>query len=116
MDIDKTKLYYFAHPYTSNIPIINILIHIFRYIQCLIRTARLLKRGFMVFSPIAHSAFIPVRLGWDAWMDLDHKIMQACDAMIIPKNYKNSLGCLMEYTWFKNHGKTVLFYEDIVRN
>ena len=106
----EPKLYYFAHPYSSN-PIDN-----FRL--CVNKTARLLEAGFPVFSPIVYSHSVDMKKSHNKyfWENLDNLIIRKCDfaGIILAPGWEDSDGCRRERNLFKVQGKPVLFYSELI--
>lgn len=79
-------------------------------------TARLLKEGLKVYSPIAHTHPIAIHGGIDpldlsVWLPFDAAIMAKADAMIVAMmpSWSNSTGIRHEIDVFVAGGKPVYF-------
>jgi len=119
MDMIK-GLYYFAHPYTSK----DKRAEEANFRLCCIRSAKLIKRGYYVYSPICHTH--PIHMAWpeflnnderDLWMDLDVLIIYRTkfDGIILAPEWEKSAGCTSERATFDSAQKPILLYEDIIR-
>lgn len=90
---------YLASPYTHANPVVmnN------RYIQACIACSEIMRRGHLVFSPIAHSHGIAVHgkspVGWGFWVDMDLHILRLCTEFWILKlpGWVESVGVRMEF-------------------
>ena len=122
-----TKLYYFAHPYTCY-PLdspFRIAGEEANYNICCVRSAKLVERGYVIFSPIAHHHPIhccsPKLIGQDVqqlWIDLDNLIIARTnfDGIILAPEWENSQGCVCERELFEAmKDKEILYYKDIVK-
>lgn len=78
-----TILSYLASPYSDP----NLAIREHRYHEALRVTARLLKSGQLVYSPIVHNHPIATiwSLGtsWDQWQELDKEMLRRCDKLLV---------------------------------
>ena len=85
--------------------------------------ARLIKRGYIVFSPIAHSHPM-VRYGlpddWKFWSQQDRRFLEACDELwvLTLDGWQQSIGIQAEVAIARELGKPVRWIspglEDIV--
>ncbi len=119
-------LYYFAHPYTVKDKDGR---NVFaaeeaNFNLCCVRTAELLKRGYYVYSPIAHSHPIHARDPtflkngeYNLWVMLNKLIMDKTEfkGIILAPVWEASSGCRDEKERFEKEGLEVLFYKDIVK-
>lgn len=90
MYIDE-KLWYFAHPYSSD-PKTNVIL-------CIKRSKLLLDNGLHIFSPIVHSdpiAKLTEYTEYEDWMGLDLNILVRCDGLILAPKWEDSNGCNTE--------------------
>lgn len=121
----KQGLWYFAHPYTvkdvngRSLPEGQEA----NFKLCCYRSAELIKRGYMIYSPIVASHPIHIsdpdflrRNEWELWMDLDKEIIKRTKftGIILAPNWQDSTGCNLEKTIFESNDKKVLFYNDII--
>jgi len=78
----KNKLIYLASPYTAG----SKKAQAERYEAACIVTAKLIKDGLFVFSPIVHSHHL-VKYGldgdWEFWSDMDKIMIDKCDMMYV---------------------------------
>lgn len=116
-------LWYFAHPYTVKDNSGN---HILAAEQanfqlCCYRSAELLHRGVMVYSPIAHTHPIHVAWPqflqngeWKLWMTLGNLIMDRCEftGIILAPKWDMSKGCKAERERFDNEKKWIVSYDE----
>ncbi len=122
----EDMLWYFAHPYTvrgedgeskhagehAN------------FLQACVKTSELMKRGFNVYSPIAHTH--PVHIidpqfikndEYKLWRNLDNLILGKTNfsGIILPPRWETSKGCREEREEFQKKNLRILLYEDIIR-
>jgi len=120
-------LWYFAHPYTckdgngcyvSGGEEAN-----FRL--CNIRAAKLIERGYLVYSPISHTH--PIHKSWpmfvgnrihDMWYEFDNKFIKQIPfkGIILAPHWEKSAGCRGERQLFKGLKRKIVLYGDIVKN
>ena len=119
-------LYYFAHPYTvkdaAGVYVPEGEEANFRI--CCYRAGELLRRGYNVYSPIAHTHPIHVHTP-DFLAGHEHKIWYALDdefialarwnGIILAPGWENSWGCRHERELFEARGLPVLLYADLVK-
>lgn len=122
----KEDLYYFAHPYSVK-DVNGKNIHSAEeanFNLCCMRALELLKRGYMIYSPIAHTHPIHIRDSdflrineYNLWMELDDLVIEKCKfkGLILAPGWELSLGCKHEYEKFKKKKLEILLYENIVR-
>lgn len=99
-------LYYFAHPYTGN--------EEENYAKCLERTALLMRRGCIIYSPILSSHPLDKTLKWnhEKWLEYDTIFMRKCNALILVKGeWEQSKGCKMEFEHFKGRNKMITEFD-----
>lgn len=114
-----TGLIYLATPYSKAYPESprhEALPHAHRG-ACII-AARMIARGFKVYSPIAHTHPIAEHgklnpLDHDLWMNLDAALMDRSDVLVVVqmRGWNKSKGVKMEIDAFKSAGKPI-FYLD----
>ena len=108
----KPGIFYMAHPYTGN-KLANFLLAN----SCM---AELIKRGYIVHSPITHT-YPPSRImdfhEWGFWMDYDRVVLENTKwaGLILCPNWEDSRGCCVEKLWFEERNIKVLYYEDLVK-
>jgi nucleoside 2-deoxyribosyltransferase len=106
-------LIYLASPYTHPDPAVMQE----RYEQTCIAAADLMRAGFHVFSPIAHSHSIAqfgnLPTAWEYWREFDLVMVEKCDlflVLILP-GWEESTGVFAEFTHAKRHNIRTMFYE-----
>jgi hypothetical protein len=78
-------------------------------------SARLIRGGDMVFSPIAHTHPIAeaaeLPLGWEFWAEYDRRMLAACDELVILQlpGWAESRGVRAEWAIARELGKPVRF-------
>jgi hypothetical protein len=102
-------LYYLGSPYSKYPNGINAA---FRDVAQL--AARLLMKGYIVYSPIAHTHPIAIYGGINPldhkiWLPFDQKMIVVCDAMIVARmdGWKDSFGIGEEIKMFEAAGKPI---------
>lgn len=126
----KPGLHYFCHPYSSKTKTKEDRIANFEL--CCRRSAKLILKGYNIFSPIVHSHPIemaspevlqwPIEDRWKFWIDIDIAILEyvGFTGVILAPLWGKSKGCKKEYEWFLSHtgpnGKAheILKYYDVV--
>ncbi len=123
--LDSKGLWYFAHPYTCKDKNGN-------YVQageeanfriCCIRSGELMKRGYNIYSPIAHTHPIHMatpdflaRHEHEMWYRLDNEVIEktAWTGIILAPGWEKSSGCKAELEQFQKRGLPALHYTQIV--
>jgi hypothetical protein len=90
-----------------------------RYKQACKKAAELMEKGYVVFSPIAHSHAVEVngmekiRTG-DFWLDQDLEILDRCDKLFVykMKDWEASRGIAREIAFAEKHGIPVEYIEE----
>ena len=114
------ELWYFAHIYTAT----DKRAELANFNLCCIRTAKLIKKGYFVYSPICHTH--PIHMAWpeflvnderELWIKLDMLIIQRTDftGLILAPLWEKSSGCHGERETFIELGKPIKLYEDIMK-
>ena len=124
----KPGFYYLCHPYSAKTAEGRIC----NFELCCRRSAKLLLKGYNIFSPIVHSHPIemaspemlawPLKDRWKFWIDVDMAILEyvGFTGAILAPLWGKSKGCKREYDWFLSHrqpdGKVheILKYYDLV--
>ena len=108
IDLPYQKIYYLAHPYSSN-PAMNVL-------ESIDKTNKLLDKGYIVFNPLTHSHFLDAykKRTSKFWYEYDLKILEMCDGIILSGDWKNSKGCLLEKEFAEKKRMEILFYEELI--
>ncbi len=79
---------------------------------------QLIRRGFIVFSPVSHSHPIAntatskeVVQDHDLWVRQDEYFMKWADVLAVLElpGWRDSRGLLFERTWFKEHNKPIAY-------
>lgn len=104
-------LWYLATPYTKDPRGIEA-----AFIDAARAAAEMVRRGVMVFSPIAHSHPIAIHgalnpLDHSIWLPFDEAIMRVCDGLLIVKmpGWRESYGIGEERKIFRAAGKSERF-------
>lgn len=106
------KIVYLACPYTH--PDYNIRKQ--RFVEATKVAAALIRRGYIVFSPVTMTHPIDSilagqrgTLGSDYWVQFDKAFMDACSEMLILKidGWTESQGIKHEIEYFRSHGKPI---------
>lgn len=110
-DLKKFALIYVGTPYTKYVGGIDE-----AFTDACKLTARLLREGLKVYSPIAHTHPIAVHggidpLDLDIWLPFDGAMMDKADAMIVAMlpGWDTSTGVRHEIRAFSDAGKPVFF-------
>lgn len=110
LDPAKHNLIYLASPYSKYITLNSAC----RDISLV--AGRLIRRGYRVFSPIAHSHTIALHAGidpldHDLWLKFDESFMGVCDALMIAMmdGWEASDGVARELKFFEGTGKPLYY-------
>jgi len=107
----KDGLFYFCHPYSAKTQEGRIA----NYELACRRSAKLLLKGYNIFSPIVHSHPIemaspemlkwPQEKLWQFWLNVDIAILEhvGFTGVILAPLWGTSKGCKEEYEWFLSH-------------
>ena len=101
---------YLASPYTHPDPAVRQ----WRFEAACRVTAKLMRAGLIVFSPIAHSHPL-TRYGlpgeWQFWQRYDRAHLEACSglAVLMLEGWKESKGVQSEIAFARDLGKPVIF-------
>jgi len=107
----KPGFYYLCHPYSAKTKEGRIA----NYELCCRRSAKLLLKGYNIFSPIVHSHPIEIASPemlkwtiedrWQFWIDIDMAILKHAGftGAIFAPGWGESKGCMREYDWFISH-------------
>ena len=112
MELPKNKLIYMASPYTHKDK--DVVEH--RFDEVCRVTAGLMKEGYFIFSPIAHTHPL-TKYGvpgyWEYWADYDRKCIIACDALgvLMLEGWKESVGVQAEIKIALELGKPIYYLE-----
>jgi len=110
----RPGLYYFAHIYSADTEEGRIC----NYKLCCRRSAKLLLKGYNIFSPITHSHPIEaaspemllwsVEKRWQFWIDIDMALLEYIKftGAIFAPLWGKSAGCMREYDWFLFHRRS----------
>ena len=124
--IFKEGIYYFAHPYTckdkNGISILQGEEANFN-LAC-VRSNELLKRGYLIYSPIIHSHSMHIKdpeflknREYQLWIELDNRTIELTQfkGIILAPSWETSSGCKGEYETFKKKGLEILLYEEVIK-
>jgi len=108
----KKELIYLASPYSSSDSAVSDL----RFRKVTRAAFFLIKDGYLVFSPIAHSHHIckhGMCPDFDAWKEFDYKMIEVCDLFWVLKldGYIDSVGVNAEIAYANQLGKPVEFID-----
>lgn len=111
--MNKNDLYYLATPYSKWEEGITM-----AYVEAARITARLLKQGYKVYSPIAHTHPIAIYGNVDPydhniWLPFDKAMMDRSDALLVAQlpGWSTSTGVKFEMKTFVEQSKPVYFYD-----
>lgn len=88
-----------------------------RYVAACRAAAELMRRGHIVFSPIAHSHGIAVHgdvgQAWPAWKEFDLAMLDVCDSVVVLTldGWQESVGVQEEITYARERGYTVIYWD-----
>lgn len=110
---DHGPLYYLATPYTKYEGGIEA-----AFESAAAIAARLVKTGYVVYSPIVHTHPVAVHGGIDPldhsiWLDFDLRMMRAADCLVVAqmKGWRESFGISQEIKFFENAGKPICYLD-----
>lgn len=119
-------LYYFAHPYTRRDENGNRVqaAEDANFILACVRSGELIRRGFNIYSPIAHTH--PIHMSCPAllaaheaelWYHLDNEFIDSVkwEGIILAPEWDTSVGCRAERERMLDRGGRVLYYDNVVR-
>jgi len=105
--------YYLATPYSKYPGGIDLA---FRHAACI--AGNLVKHGYRVYSPIAHTHPLALHAGIDPldhkiWLPFDETMMKACEAILVAKmlGWETSFGVQHEISVFRDADKRVFALE-----
>ena len=106
------KLIYLASPYSNPNPAVSER----RFIAVCHYAADLMRAGYMVFSPIAHThpiAKYGLPKDWAFWSRCDRVLLERCDELWVVQmdGWDTSIGVQAEIAIAKELGKPVLYLE-----
>lgn len=102
--VDKTKLYYLSHPYTSyGDPIEN------QLTAAEIQMKLLLKYGIHMINSIV---LLPFGMTDELAMMKCKHLYRACDSVILCSGWEQSIGCREEYQWAIHDRKSIYILDD----
>jgi len=111
-----TNIIYLACPYTDKDPKVRLS----RFELATAAAATLVRRGFIVFSPITMTHPLDVvlagrdTLGSDFWVQFDEAFMNKCSEIVVLQieGWEHSSGVRREIEYFKQRGKPVSFMQE----
>ena len=121
----KKGVWYFAHPYTCKDEEGNYISggEEANFRLCNIRAAKLIEKGFLIYSPISHTH--PIHVAYppfvgqnihDMWYEFDNANIKqlSFEGIIMAPEWEGSKGCKAELQMFKEMRRKVLFYSTIM--
>jgi len=122
----KKGLWYFAHPYTVRDNERNVISEgqEANFRLCCQRSAELIKRGYLIYSPIA--ATHPIHISdpefirkqeYGLWIKLDNTLLANANfrGIILAPDWEKSEGCKDERNHFLSKGLEIKFYNKILQ-
>ena len=124
----KSGLFYFCHPYSAKTKEGREA----NFNLCCRRSAKLLLKGYNIFSPIVHSHPTEraspemlqwsIEKRWEFWIDIDIALLEyvGFTGVILAPLWGRSKGCRREYDWFLSHKQPdgrvheILKYNDVI--
>lgn len=106
-------LIYLASPYSHP----DYAVRMTRFVQVCALAARLIRQGYLVFSPIAHTHPIAINgdlpLGFDYWEQFDTRLIGVCDEVWVYKlpGWEQSVGIQAEISIAAELGKPVSYVD-----
>lgn len=70
---------------------------------------RLKEAGYEVINPAKIATLLPNSFEYGDYMDIDLNLLKKCDAIYLLKNWKNSLGAVIEQKLAKELGLKVIY-------
>jgi hypothetical protein len=116
MPLPKTKIIYLACPYTDA----SFEVRERRFRAATDAAARLIKEGYVVFSPVTMTHPIDIALagegntlGSEFWVRFDEAFMEFCSEMAILKleGWDASSGIARELHFFESRGRPIRFLD-----
>jgi len=104
---------YLATPYSDPDPLVREV----RYKAACHITLRLMRQGFIVFSPILHNHFLEkehgLPSGWDFWQKYDLAMLKRCNRLIVGciQGWKESIGVAKEVEEARSRRIPILYVE-----
>ena len=104
---------YLASPYSNK----SSGVQVQRFQQACYAAARLMRSGFRIFSPIAHTHPIAtiggLPKGWDFWQKYDLEMISACEAVFVLMltGWRESTGVMAEIEIARQQNKRVAFVD-----
>ena len=96
--MDKNKLYYLSHPYTT-----------FGDLKKNIISAKVIEFGLFTHHDlkVVNPIVLPLGSNNDEAMGKCRHLYNACDAIILCEGWEQSKGCMEEYRWALEEGKPI---------
>lgn len=110
---DDLGLVYLATPYSHPDPAVRLQ----RFHRVNLMAARLMEKGFRIFSPISHTHPIAeagdLPLDWAFWQQYDRAMLAACAAMIVYRQpgWEDSIGVAAETTLARELGLPIMYVD-----
>ena len=102
---------YLASPYSSDSPVVREA----RFKAVCVAASKLMVKGLLIFSPIAHTHPIAVAgdlpKGWDFWAKYDREFLNFCDEIwvLMLDGWEQSRGVAGEIAIMEDMGKLVKY-------
>ena len=123
----KNGIWYFAHPYTCKDVNGNYVSggEEANFRLCNIRAAKLIEKGYVIYSPISHTH--PIHVSYppfvggnihEMWYKFDNENIRQIPfkGIILAPNWEKSSGCRAERNMFVEMERTIVLYDDIMNN
>jgi len=123
----KNGIWYFAHPYTCKDANGNYVSggEEANFRLCNIRAAKLIEKGYVIYSPISHTH--PIHVSYppfvgqnihEMWYKFDNENIRQIPfkGIILAPNWEKSSGCRAERNMFVEMERTIVLYDDIMNN
>ena len=103
----STNIVYLASPYSHT----SKKVRAKRYSQVLALTAKLIKQGIVVYSPIVHSHNLGLNGDWEYWQEHDKQMLSVCSKLYVAKipGFEKSIGVREEIKEARKKGIPVSF-------
>lgn len=104
------QIIYLASPYSHHSPAMRR----WRYVQVCKVTARLMREGYLIYSPIVNShplTLYGLPTDWEYWRAMDEAMLRRCDALVVLKlpDWEQSQGVAAEIALARELGLRIDF-------